>query len=84
MIYLVLSHLTSEFAPEQMRALHDEAKNRAGGTIQARSKEAIERMFNGRELIDPGLVLVSRWRPDGGQPAPNADRVWAYGGVAPI
>jgi hypothetical protein len=41
-------------------------------------------MFNGRELIDPGLVLVSRWRPDGGVPGPNADRARAYGGIASI
>ncbi len=44
----------------------------------------ILRMFNGRELVDPGLVLVSYWRPDDGDPGPNADRAWAYGGVAAI
>jgi hypothetical protein len=37
-------------------------------------------MFNGRELLDPGLVLVSHWPPDGGQPHPNAARVMACGG----
>ncbi len=82
--YLVLSHLTNEFAPGPMQALHDEAKKRGGATIQARPRDAIERMFNGLELVDPGLVLVSHWRPEGGQPAPNADRAWAYGGVAPV
>jgi hypothetical protein len=41
-------------------------------------------MFNGRELVDPGLVLVSRWRPTGGEPELNADRAWAYGGVAAL
>jgi hypothetical protein len=41
-------------------------------------------MFNGRELLDPGLVLVSRWRPEGGVPGPNADRAWSYGGIATI
>lgn len=81
--YLVLSHLTNEFAPGPMQALHDEAKRRGGETIRARSKEEIAAMFGGRELLDPGLVLVSHWRPDG-DPGPNADRVWAYGGVAPL
>lgn len=41
-------------------------------------------MFNGRELIEPGLVLVSYWRPDNGIPDANADRVWAYGGIAAL
>ncbi len=80
--YLVLSHLTSEFAPEQMRALHGEAKRRGGETILARPMEEIDRMFGGRELLDPGLVQVSYWHPEGGEPGPNADRVWSYGGVA--
>ncbi len=82
--YLVLSHLTNDFAPEAMQALHDEAKRRGGETIRARPKEDIARMFNGLPLVEPGLVLVSYWRPDGGDPGPNADRVWSYGGVAPI
>jgi hypothetical protein len=81
--YLVLSHLTNEFAPEPMQMLHDEAKRRGGETIRARSKEEIAAMFGGRELIDPGLVLVNYWRPDT-DPGPNADRAWAYGGVAPL
>jgi hypothetical protein len=41
-------------------------------------------MFNGRGLVDPGLVLVSRWRPEDGEPGPDAERAWAYGGVAAI
>jgi hypothetical protein len=49
-----------------------------------RRKDAISRMLNGRELVDPGLVLVSRWRPEGGEPGPNAERTWAYGGVAAL
>jgi hypothetical protein len=47
-----------------------------------RDKDAIARMFNGLPLVDPGLVLVSRWRPEGGSPGPGADRAWTYGGVA--
>jgi hypothetical protein len=40
-------------------------------------------MFNGRELLAPGLVLGSYWRPDHlEEPDPNADRVMAYGGIA--
>jgi len=49
-----------------------------------RGKEAIQRMFNGAELVDPGVVLFSYWRPDSGQPDYNADQVWGYGGVARI
>jgi S-adenosyl methyltransferase len=47
-----------------------------------RSGDGILKLFNGRPLVDPGLVLVSRWRPDEGEPGYNADRAWAYGGIA--
>ena len=80
---LVLSHSTDEFAPGRTHQASAEARKR-GATWIPRSKDDILRMFNGRELLDPGLVLVSRWRPDGGVPGHNADRAWAYGGIARI
>jgi SAM-dependent methyltransferase len=79
--YLVISHVTDEFAPEQMHAVTAESARR-GATFIGRGRDAIAAMFNGRELVDPGLVLISYWRPDNGQPEPNADRVWGYCGVA--
>jgi len=79
--YLVISHATDEFSPEKMQA-NAEVADSSGTMLIPRSRDAILRMFNGRELVDPGLVLVSRWRPDGDEPEPNADRAWAYGGVA--
>ena len=81
--YLVISHATDERSPEKMRANAEVAES-SGAVLIPRSKDAILRMFNGRELVDPGLVLVSYWRPDGGAPGPNADRAWAYGGVAAV
>ena len=81
--YLVISHSTDEGSPEKMRA-NSEVAESSGAVLIPRGKDAILRMFNGRELVDPGLVLVSYWRPDGGDPGPNADRAWAYGGVAAV
>jgi len=81
--YLVISHATDERSPEKMRA-NSEVAQSSGAVLIPRGKDAILGMFNGRELIDPGLVLVSYWRPDGGDPGPNADRAWAYGGVAAL
>lgn len=80
--YLVISHATDERSPEKMRA-NSEVAESSGAVLIPRGKDAILRMFNGRELVEPGLVLVSYWRPDG-DPGPNADRAWAYGGVAAV
>ena len=81
--YLVISHVTDDLSSEKMRA-NSEVAESSGAVLIPRGRDAILRMFNGRELIDPGLVLVSYWRPDGGDPGPNADRSWAYSGVAAV
>ena len=81
--YPVISHATDERSPEKMRA-NSEVAESSGAVLIPRGKDAVLRMFNGREPIDPGLVLVAYWRPDGGEPGPNAYRAWAYGGVAAV
>ena len=79
--YLVLSHFTSDLNPE--RSATSAANAEAWKMIFVpRTGEEILGQFNGRPLVDPGLVLVSRWRPDAGDLGRNADRAWAYGGVA--
>jgi SAM-dependent methyltransferase len=81
--YLVISHVTDELAPERMHAITAEYARR-GTVFTGRSKEAIQRLFNRTELVDPGVVLSSYWRPDDGEHDYNADRVWGYSGVARV
>ena len=38
--------------------------------------------FAGLELVPPGVVLVSEWRPTGDSPRPAPAEVNIYGGVA--
>jgi len=38
--------------------------------------------FRGLDLVPPGVVLVSEWRPDDGRPRPAPAEVNCYGGVA--
>jgi S-adenosyl methyltransferase len=80
--YVVISHSTDEFAPERTHAASKAAAER-GATWLPRPKDEIARLFNGRTPIDPGLVLVSAWRPDR-KPGPDADQAWTYCGVAPV
>ena len=82
--FLVISHSTNDFSPEKMGANAAASRTQRHGAPVPRSKEAIMAMFNGRDLVDPGLVLVSDGVRKGGDPGPNADRAWAYGGVAAV
>ena len=42
-----------------------------------RSPDEIGSLFGGLDLVEPGLVPITRWRPDG-----DADWLDAYGAVA--
>jgi hypothetical protein len=57
---------------------------RGGGVpFQLRSgDEFAELAFTGLELVDPGMVLVSDWRPTGTGPRPLAAEVGVNGAVA--
>jgi hypothetical protein len=81
--YLVISHVTDELDPDRMHAIPAEYAKR-GAVFVGRSKAAIQRMFNGAELVDPGLGLSSYWRPDGGQQDYDRGHVWGYSGVAEL
>ena len=46
-----------------------------------RSGKEIAAFFDGLDLVDPGLVLLSQWRPDE-QVLAGDDRIGMYGAVA--
>ena len=77
--YLVLSHVAGDIRRESAAnaAVHYK-KVTSGATL--RGREEISRFFAGLELIDPGLVQVPHWRPDGPEPA-DASKVWILGAV---
>jgi len=45
-------------------------------------EEFAELAFAGLDVIEPGVVLVSDWRPEPGSVRPLASEVNTYGGVA--
>ncbi|MFA3876456.1 SAM-dependent methyltransferase [Streptomyces sp. MMCC 100] len=69
---LVLSHLTDDLNPENVRAVQRTYTER-GFTFVLRSREDVERFFteSGLELADPGVVPVHHWRPDHAAPVPE-------------
>ena len=80
--YLALSHATGDFQPEAARdaaAVYD----RATSSVTLRSHAQVAALFTGWDLVEPGLVQVPLWRPDGKLPRPKElARAWIYGGVA--
>ena len=75
--YLVISHGTADFAPE-LSARAAGVYDRARAPLVTRGRAEVMRFFDGFDLVDPGLVQVALWRPDG--PIPD-NPAWIYGGV---
>lgn len=78
--YLVLTHITDD-------EISAEASLRAQGVYQAatarvrpRSRLAVERFFEGLQVVEPGVVDTSQWRPEWALPHPG--RILNYAGVA--
>ncbi|MFJ3307426.1 SAM-dependent methyltransferase [Streptomyces sp. NPDC086549] len=79
--YLVLCDDTEVLNPQQMREMIEQWNEASDNPRINRSPEELARFFDGLELLEPGLVSVSRWRPDGsGEQAPA--EVDDFGGVA--
>jgi SAM-dependent methyltransferase len=81
--YLALSHLTGDLLPEQWRRIEEKFAAR-GGVMRVRSRMQIGQFFDGLAFVDPGLVLVHRWRPGPtDRYGDSADELISiYGGVA--
>ena len=82
--YLVASHITEEHDPVGPAA-GARAYRAAGLPAQLRdSGQFAQLAFSGLDLVPPGVVLVSEWRPEGDRPRPTPAEVSWYGGVARI
>jgi hypothetical protein len=55
-----------------------------GLTVHFRTREQALELFGGLELIEPGLVWVPEWRPDGSEVEVAPERTGWLGGVARI
>ncbi|WP_282576629.1 SAM-dependent methyltransferase [Streptomyces lichenis] len=81
--YLSLTHCTGDFAPGPWREIV-RLYTEKGTPAQVRSWEEVRRFFDGLDLVDPGLVVAHRWRPEpasGPSLVGDAD-VSLYAGVA--
>lgn len=77
--HLVVSHLTYEAEPGKTAAI-GKLYDRATSPAVARSHAEILRFFDGWDLLDPGLVYVPVWRPDG-EVDDKPERFLMFGGV---
>ncbi|MEU5900284.1 SAM-dependent methyltransferase [Streptomyces venezuelae] len=78
--YLTLSHVTGDFDPRGWAKAVDIYRT-SGVPAQVRSREEFARFFEGLSLVEPGIEMVTQWRPDPDH-AVDDGNVSLYVGVA--
>jgi O-methyltransferase involved in polyketide biosynthesis len=61
--HLAVSHGSAEARPDDVDKVH-QFYRQTPTPLTVRSRVEIEKLFDGFELVDPGLVYVQQWRPD--------------------
>jgi hypothetical protein len=65
--YLVVSHPTTEVNGEAVKESMRLWNESGAAPITARTPQEIGRYFDGLQLLEPGVVTCSAWRPDPGE-----------------
>jgi hypothetical protein len=78
--YLVMSHPTTEVDSEAMKEATQFWNQSGAAPIVARSCQQLTRFFENMELLDPGVVSCSLWRPDPAEVGTPA-KVFHFSGV---
>ena len=80
--FLVISHAGSDLLPAEVAAFEKSLNGHLPPEHRhvARPRDVVAGFFDGVELVEPGLVRVSDWRPDSPQEAAQPTILW--GGVA--
>jgi hypothetical protein len=79
--HLALSHATLDGNVEVMRD-HEEIYRRSATPINPRTRPQVAALFDGFDLLDPGVVYMPLWRPDPGEQTPeHPERYSGYAAV---
>jgi SAM-dependent methyltransferase len=80
--YLAISHGTED-GRRDGATVGKEIYRRSGLNIMPRSRAQVEALFNGWELVEPGVVWVTQWHPEWpDDPRRQPEDSSFYGGVA--
>jgi hypothetical protein len=77
--YLALSHVASDIEPEKMAEMGKRLNRLLAQKGTYRSHDQVVALFDGLELVEPGVVPIPQWRPDTELTAKTPAAMW--GGV---
>lgn len=62
--FLVATHATIDFSPPEHQAVHRKMREEGRSDVWTRDRAEFTTIFDGLELVEPGVVPVNEWRPD--------------------
>jgi len=72
---LAISHLASDLRSAEMSETFRQLNTRLAEAVTLRSHDEVAALLAGLELVEPGVVQASQWRPDPGRD-PGSSQVW--------
>jgi hypothetical protein len=78
--YLAICHLTADIYPELAEWARALNERHIDAPLVLRDHAEVTSFFDGLELVDPGVVQLSKWRPRSAEESAAAAALW--GGVA--
>lgn len=79
--YLVLSHATGDTGPDAAKLAEAYRNASATAPVVPRSHAQIQSLFDGFEVVEPGVVHLPQWRPDSPESVQDPERMWILSGV---
>jgi hypothetical protein len=79
--FVTISHAASDISPEAMAEMIKRMNEHlAEGNHVGRTRDVVASLFGGLQLLEPGMVKVTQWRPESDVEAGGPTSLW--GGVA--
>jgi hypothetical protein len=78
--FLTISHVASDIDAEQIAEMVRRLNESTPEKTTTRDRAGVTRLFDGLELVDPGVIRAAEWRPDTDAEAASPAALW--GGVA--
>jgi O-methyltransferase involved in polyketide biosynthesis len=79
--FLFVTHVTNDFLPPEIVAGHEEMQRAGRSDFWMLGRDEISALFDGLEVLEPGVVPTTKWRPEADTPDPALSVVNAWAAV---
>jgi hypothetical protein len=79
--FLVATNATVDFSAPADAALYEQLLEEGRADVWTRGRAEFGALFDGLELIEPGIVPASEWRPEGDGPLPDRSEINVWSGI---